>query len=108
MLKQILALIVLSILIILCMPYAQQGLGWIVSGHNWISEMLTNVFSGSHVGDVIRKLIALLVIPVLIGLVPVIIYWLAKRTWFPYFMQIVWVVWLLEIAALIVQYKVGG
>ena len=106
MIKQILALVALSILIILSMVYAQQGLTWIVSAHDWVSNMLTSVFSGSQTGDLIRKLIALLIVPLVIGLVPVIVYWFARRSWFPYFMQIVWVVWLLETAALIVQYKV--
>lgn len=106
MLKQTVALILLSILIILCMPYAQHALQWLIDGHNWISDTLTNVFSGSYAGDLIRKLLALLAIPVLIGLLPVIVYWLAKRSWFPYFMEIVWVVWLLEIGALVIQYKV--
>ena len=93
MIKQIIILLVLSVLLILGMPYVQHGLEWIVAGHNWVSDTLTNVFSGSTAGDLIRKLIALLVIPFVIGLIPVIIYWIIKRSRFPHFMLVVWVIW---------------
>ncbi len=105
MLKHILALILISILVILTMPYAQQGLQWILAGHNWVADTLTSVFSGGQAGDITRKLLALLAIPVVIGLIPVIIYWLTKRAWFPYFIQIVWVMWLIQTAALVILYK---
>lgn len=105
MIKQVIAIILLSIVIILCMPYVQQGLDWIVAGHDWVSHTLTNVFSGSQTGDLLRKLLALLIIPVVICLIPAVFYWFAKRSWFPYFMQIFWVTWLLEIAAIVVHYK---
>jgi hypothetical protein len=63
------------------------------------------VFSGSQAGSIPKNLIALLSLPLLVGLVPAIIYWMVRRHWFPYFMQIVWVVWLIQAGALIVVYK---
>lgn len=105
MLKQVIALLVLSIVIILGMSYAQQSLQWIVDAHDWVSQVLTNVFSGGEAGDLTRKLLALLAIPLVISLIPVVVYWLARRSWFPYFMQIFWVTWLLQTAALVIQYK---
>jgi hypothetical protein len=107
MLKQIIAIILFSIGITLAMPYAQQGLQYLLSVHDWIAEVLTNVFSGGQAGNIIRSLIALLAAPVLIALVPTIIYWIAKRRWFPYFMDIVWVIWLAQTAALVILYKTG-
>jgi hypothetical protein len=105
MLKHVIALILISIAIILGMSYAQMVLQGILDAHNWVADILTQVFSGGQAGDLTRKLLALLTIPVGIGLIPVIIYWLAKRSWFPYFMQLVWVVWLIQTAALVIQYK---
>ena len=105
MFKQVLAIILFSIGVILAMPYAQQGLQYILDAQSWIAQTLTDVFSGGQAGNLIRNLIALLVMPVLVGLIPVIIYWFAKRKWFPYFMQFVWVVWLVQTAALVIMYK---
>ena len=107
MLKQLLAIILLSILVITCMWYAQQGLQAILTAHAWISDMLKQVFSGGEAGDIIRQLIALLTMPLLIAAVPALIYWLVRHHGFPYFMEIVWVVWLMQTAALIVIYKVA-
>lgn len=105
MLKQILAIILLSILIILTTVYAQQLLQLLLAGHDWIAQTLTDVFSGGMAGNLVRNLLALLAVPLLCGLIPAIIYWFAKRSWFPYFMHVVWVVWLVQTSALIVLYK---
>lgn len=108
MLKHIVALLVISVLIILGMSYAQDALKLILSGHDWVAETLTQVFSGGETGDIIRKLIALLAIPVVVGLIPGVIYWVTKRRWFPYFMELVWVVWLIQTSALVILYKAAA
>lgn len=105
MLKQIIAIIVLSVLIIFTMPHMQHGLQALLSGYDWISSQLMEVFSGGSAGNLIRSLLALLAIPMMLGLVPVVVYWLAKRQWFPYFMEMVWVIWLVQTAAIIILYK---
>lgn len=105
MIKELIAIIVLSALTVLGMPYIQQVLAWLVEGHAWISQSLMQVFSGGEVGSVLREMIALLVIPVLAGLVPSLIYWAVKRSWLPCFMYIVWIVWLIQASAVIIQYK---
>lgn len=107
MIKQVVAIVVLSILIISMMSYAQVGLQAILSAHQWIADTLMDIFSGGPAGNLIRQLLALLAIPMMIGLIPVIIYWLAKRSWFPYFMEVTWVVWLAQVAALVIQYKLA-
>jgi hypothetical protein len=101
MLKQIIALIAFSIAIVLAMSYAQQAVQLLVSAHGWVAQILTQLFSEGQAGNLARGLLALLALPVLIGLVPTIIYWMLRRHWFPYFMEIVWVVWLIQAGALI-------
>lgn len=108
MFKQMVAMIALSIVIILFMSHAQQFVQLLLNAHDWISKCLTEVFSGGHAGNITRNLIALLSIPILVGLVPAIAYWMVRRHWFPYFMEIVWVVWLVQAGALIVMYKAMG
>lgn len=105
MLKHAIAVIVLSVVVILTMPYVQTGLEYLVSAQTWLSDLLKNVFSAGQVGNIIRQLIALLVIPFVVALIPTFIFWLAKRAWFPYFMEVVWVVWFIQTSALVVLYK---
>ena len=107
MLKQIIAIIALSVAIVLSMTYAQQAVQGLLQAHDWIAQLLTEVFSTGNAGNLARGLIALLSIPLLVGLIPAIVYWIVRRHWFPYFMQIVWVVWLIQAGALIVMYKAG-
>lgn len=107
MLKHVVTIVILSIVVIVAMPYVQQGLQFILSCHEWLSDLLKDVFSGGQAGNIIRQLIALLAIPVIIALIPAIIFWLAKRSWFPYFMELVWVIWLVQTSALVVLYKTG-
>ena len=106
MIKKIIAILVISVAIIMATPHAQQGMDMLLSLHNWISEMLTEVFTGANAGNITRQLIALLTVPVLVGLVPAIVYWVIRRSWFPYFMQCVWIVWLVQTSALIVMAKI--
>ena len=105
MIKHSIALIALSFIIVLSMSYAQQVLQFLLIGHEWISQLLTDVFSGGQTGNMLRSLISLLSIPLLAGFIPTLLYWLIRRHWFPYFMEIVWIVWLLQAGALIVLYK---
>ena len=107
MIKQVIAIILLSVAIILTMSYAQQAVQYLLQAHEWVSTLLTDVFSGGQTGNLLRGLIALLTIPVIVALVPALIYWASRRQWFPYFMQIVWVIWLVQAGALIAMYKVA-
>jgi len=105
MFKQIVILIALSAAIVFAMSYAQIGVTWLLTAHDWVSQLLTDVFSAGQAGNVARGLIALLSIPVIVGLIPAIVYWFLRRHWFPYFMPIVWVVWLIQAGALLMVYK---
>ena len=101
MLKNMIALVILSALIVVSMPYAQHGIQLLMEAHQWISQLLTEVFSGGQAGNLSRGLIAMLAIPLIAALIPTLIYWAVRRNWFPYFLQIVWVVWLIQAGALL-------
>ncbi len=105
MFKQLLALIAFSTAIVFTVSYAEQGVHYLVVAHDYVSQLLTDVFSGGHAGNLARGLLALLTVPFLVGLTPTVLYWMIKRHWFPYFMEIVWVVWLVQIGALMVLSK---
>lgn len=105
MIKQIIAIILLSILVIMGMTYVQFVLDFLIAAHQWIDNTLKLVFSGGEAGSLIRKLIALLALPLLIAFIPVTIHWFTKRAFFPYFMQLVWVIWLVQATAVVLAYK---
>lgn len=102
MIKHIILIILLSIAVVMSMTYVSQGLQFLLSAHDWIANVLTEIFSGGQAGNVTRELIALLAIPLIVGIIFAIVYWVVKRSWFPYFMHYVWAVWLVQAAALIV------
>ena len=108
MLKHIGAIVGLSIAVMLTILYVQTGLQYLVSAHEWLANALKEIFSGGQAGNLIRQLLAMLTIPFVLGLVPAVAYWLARREWFPYFMECVWIVWLVQTSALIVLYKTAG
>lgn len=106
MIKQIIAMVGLSVGVVVAMAYAQQGVQLLISSHDWVSEVLTEIFSGGNAGNLTRQLIALLAIPVLVGISLAVIYWVIRRSFFPYFMQFVWAIWLVQTAALVVLSRV--
>jgi hypothetical protein len=104
MYKQILSLfavIALSAVVVMFMPQSKAFLQYLISAYNWVSQTLSDVFAGGSAGKISRDLVALLVIPFIAGIVPSIIYFLVRKSWCPYFMNIVWVVWLVQAGALI-------
>lgn len=96
MLKHFIILILISVIVILLAPYLAQALHADVVAYNWISGKLIKVFAGSEIGTWLRKLIALLIIPIIIGLIPALIYWLVKRHWPTFFIGIVWIAWIVH------------
>lgn len=107
MLKQIISfliIIALSAAVAFLMPEAQKLIQLLVSSHDWVSGVLTNVFNGGHAGNIAREGVALLIIPLLAGLIPAMIFFLVRKHWLPCFMEIVWVIWLLQAGALLINY----
>lgn len=104
-LRQVSLLMLLSMGVILSMSYAQHAIQLLLNAHEIVSQGLTEIFSGGKAGTMARSLIALLTIPIFIALIPTGIYWLLRRHFFPYFTEIVWVVWLIQASALIIAFK---
>jgi hypothetical protein len=104
MYKQILslfAIVALSALVVMFTPQSKSCLEHLLAAYNWVSSTLSDVFAGGSAGKISRDLVALLVIPVLAGLIPSLLYFVVRKHWFPYFMNVVWVVWLIQAGALI-------
>lgn len=106
MLKHLIVLVVLSFVVVFFMSNVEYLVKYLLMLHEAISTELGNVFYDGTVGNLIKDLIALLALPLIAGLIPALIYWVVKRHWFPYFMEVVWIVWLIQIGAL-VMYRVS-
>ena len=105
-LKHFIALLLFSFAVIFGTHHVHPLIVALVSAHDWIAQVLLQIFSGGEAGNIIRQLIAMLAVPLLVAFIPTVIFWLAKRRLFPYFMHVVWVVWLLQTTAMIMMYKV--
>ena len=105
MFKHLVAIILLAILMVFAMPYAHTALAALLEAHAWITDMLKDVFSGGKTGNLLRDVLASLAIPFAVGLIPALIFWMIKRRWLPCFMTLVWVTWLIQTAALVIEYK---
>lgn len=103
--KQIVALVILSLGIILAVPYAQLVIQVLLNAHELVIQFLADVFTGGQAGSLLKGLIGLLTIPFIVALIPALIYWGIRRYWFPYFLEIIWIVWLLQVGALLVIHK---
>lgn len=108
MLKKFIFMLVLTAIIIVAMPQAQQVIQYLINAHDLISQALKEVFSGGHIGNALRGFIAFLTIPFAIGAIPSALYWLVRKHWCPWFMDIVWIIWLVQAGALLSIYRMMG
>lgn len=92
--KQTVVIIALSCVVLFANSFVNSGLHLLADFHLNINHLLSEVFSGSHVGSFIRKLLALLVVPALTAGIPAGIYWAINRRKMPYIMEIIWSSWI--------------
>lgn len=98
--KEMLAMILLSVLVILTSTYCEQALQLVLDFHDMVDNMLSYVFSPGQIGSLIAQLVSYLVLPFLLATIFAAGYFLLRRHFTPYFMQIAWVVWLIQTTAL--------
>ena len=94
MFKQGIIYLLLSIGVVLLTKYANLLIIYIDLFYTQINLILVPIFSTSDLGVMIRKIITLVLIPVLIAAIPALIYYALKRRRMPYFYEITWVLWL--------------
>jgi hypothetical protein len=93
MLRQSLIYLFLSILIVVFAKYANTLLVFINIFFTEINLKLTPIFSQTGWGVVIRKILVLMVIPMIITAVPALIYRGIKGREMPHFIAITWIIW---------------
>lgn len=95
MTKQVVLIILLSIVAILFKGPVDHILMAILSLHQHIINFLGHIFTHEMLGETLESLIALIIIPAVVGCVAALVFWISKKPPLEYTMEIVWVVWLI-------------
>lgn len=100
MLKHIIIIIILSFLAIMFLSEVHYILNFLVFAYNKMNHYIGMFLPNTSMMRTISAAIALILVPVIVGLVINIIIWLITRRSFYYLWIIIWFVWLLLLALL--------
>ncbi|MDF1760191.1 MAG: hypothetical protein P1U40_06610 [Coxiellaceae bacterium] len=103
MVKHFVLLIIVSIIAVFFRTEVSYVIHGLLMVHDKIVHGLGVVFSGGQWGQLIELSFTLFIIPVVIGLIVMGIYWLIKRTQLPRMMELIWIVWVILLTALALQ-----
>lgn len=99
LIKQIVALIVLSLVVLFVNSPLNALLHSLIDFHQWITDSLATIFSTGKTGDIIKALLTLLLVPAVLAGIPALVYWGMKRSAMPYLWPIIWAAWLIQTVA---------
>jgi hypothetical protein len=105
MFKQIIYLIIASVLAVLLMPYLNKIFVYILQADNWVHLGLAKVFTGNAIGTFLTSLLGIFLIPLALALIIAGTVWVFKRTQFVYTMHVAWVSWIVLVTLLV--FKAG-
>lgn len=98
--KHTLLIAVASFLCIFFMHQVSMSLSYLFHWHSAVSQDLAIVFSGEHWGLIIRRVLALALIPLALSAIVGGTYWLIKREQMPYLFHMFWLIWLILLTGL--------
>ena len=93
-LRQTLIYLLLSILVVIFSQYVHLMIVYIDVFYTYINLKLSPIFSNSNSGIMIRKVISLVLLPVVIAAIPALSYRAIKGKHMPYFLETTWFLWL--------------
>ncbi len=101
MLRQSLIYLLLSVLIVVFAKYAHLLIVYIDLFYVHINLKLAPVFSQTGWGLIIRKVLVLMLLPIIIAGIPALIYRAIKGREMPHFLAVVWVLWTIIVLSVI-------
>jgi hypothetical protein len=104
MYKQIIALLVLSLLIVIGATYFAIILQWILDIHQGVIHVLSRMFSTSSAGEIATQFVAFILMPLVVAAVIAIVYKLLRKKMVPYFMHIIWVLWIIQVTGVLLRH----
>lgn len=103
MAKQVILIILLSVGAIFFRTELSKVLDVLIYLHNNLSEALLRIFSSNDEGRLIQDIMALLLIPLIIGGIFGLILGLINRDMLHHTMLVIWIVWLVLLTTMIAQ-----
>ncbi len=104
MFKQLLLIIIISILAVLFATELHSSLQYLGTAQNLMAGTITTWFPISNLTALLSRVIAVILLPFLISYVSAFIYWLVKRRELPYLKQIVGALWIVSLL-IFIYYK---
>ncbi|KTD51235.1 hypothetical protein [Legionella quateirensis] len=101
MLRQSLIYLLLSVLIVVFSRYAHLLIVYIDLFFTYVNLKLTPIFSQTGWGLIIRKVLVLMLMPIIITGIPALLYRVIKGREMPHFIAIVWVIWTIIVLSVI-------
>jgi hypothetical protein len=95
MLKNIISLIVASLLVLLLAQYLTIGLHWLQTINSDFYNYSKDIFTGKAIGAILRQLIGLLLIPIVLAGIPALLYYAVYRKSMPHFNAVIWILWII-------------
>src|SRR5262245_36538184 len=101
MLKRSLIYLILSILVVIFANYFHRLVVYIAMLYAYVNLQLTPLFNLSGLGPQFRKVILLVLIPVIISGIPALSYRLIKGKDMPYLIESTWCIWLVVVLSIV-------
>jgi len=97
MFKHLLGLIVLSFIVVLTLSYCQDILNFIQYLHQQVFYWLGLAFSNNYVGMKLSQMLALIILPLFVGILLALLTWSIYRRLKPaIIVSTVWYIWLIS------------
>lgn len=103
MFKHILWLLIGSVAAIFFKNQLGEVLQFLLLAHNKLASWLSFVFARDSAGQLIQDILALMIIPMLAGLVATFVFWLFKHVAMPHTILAVWVFWVILVVTMLAQ-----
>lgn len=103
MAKHLLFLVGFSIAAVFFKGQLVHVLHGLLAVHDRIANGLGVIFSGDAVGRILQSVIALLLIPIVVGAILAVAHWFLKQAHFPHTMTVIWVVWTVLLVTMLSQ-----
>ena len=103
MFKHILWLLIGSVAAIFFKNQLGEVLQFLLLAHNKLATMLSYVFTHRSAGQLVQDVLALMIIPILAGLIATFVFWLFKHVAMPHTILAVWVFWVVLVVTMLAQ-----
>ena len=95
MIKQSTVYFILSLLIVLFSSYIQRFFIYMDLLYVYLNQRLQPLFGSGFMGEAFRDMVTLVIIPFAMAAIPALVYWVFKRKKMPYFIELIWLFWLI-------------